>query len=231
MSTATASRRLQRAAAAERAKLERDRRRLLARQHELRDELDRLDDSVAQLDERLMLLERLAPAEAGEDRAPKPSIADPAPAAPERPAGMPLRGTAIRETAVHVLAEHPEGGRPIHYRRWYELVRAAGFEIAGKDPLAVFLTQVSRSPVVAKTLDAGLYELDRDAPSRLQRGVASLQDELRRLTDGSATAGSRDRRQRRDALLVELGREERQLEEALRAFDHDARRTPLRAAS
>jgi hypothetical protein len=49
----------------------------------------------------------------------------------------------------------------------------------------VFLTQVSRSPVVAKTLEAGVYELDRAAPVRLRREIATLQDELRRLTGSS----------------------------------------------
>ena len=56
----------------------------------------------------------------------------------------------------------------MHYREWYELLERAGHEIAGKDPLAVFLTQISRSPAVRRGARAGIYELDRGAFHRLR---------------------------------------------------------------
>jgi hypothetical protein len=32
----------------------------------------------------------------------------------------------------------------MHYRSWFELLSEAGHEVVGKDPLAVFLIQMSR---------------------------------------------------------------------------------------
>ena len=59
-------------------------------------------------------------------------------------------------------------------------MRAAGHEIAGKDPLAVFLTQLSRSPVIRKGTRAGVYELDPTAPQRLRtRSPASSRSSAR----------------------------------------------------
>jgi hypothetical protein len=57
-----------------------------------------------------------------------------------------LRGPAICRAAVQVLLDH--AGRPeaMHYRDWYELLVVAGYTVAGKDPLTVFLTQLGRSP-------------------------------------------------------------------------------------
>jgi hypothetical protein len=72
-----------------------------------------------------------------------------------------LSGPAIREVAVQVLLRQPEYIEALHYRRWYELLQEAGYEVAGKDPSAVFLTQISRSPVVRKSTESGVYELDR----------------------------------------------------------------------
>jgi hypothetical protein len=50
---------------------------------------------------------------------------------------------------------------PIHYRAWYELLLEEGVTATGKDPLATFLTQITRSPVVARVAGAsGIYQLD-----------------------------------------------------------------------
>jgi hypothetical protein len=71
-----------------------------------------------------------------------------------------LRGQRLQEIAVHVLADqHPEG-QPVHYREWYALLRAAGYTIGGKDPIATFLASVSRAPhVQAIGRRTGLYVL------------------------------------------------------------------------
>lgn len=73
-----------------------------------------------------------------------------------------LRGQKLQEVAVELLRR---GGRgEIHYRDWFELVRDAGFQIAGKDPLAAFLTQVSRAPNVESVRPrSGLYRLRQSA--------------------------------------------------------------------
>jgi hypothetical protein len=53
----------------------------------------------------------------------------------------------IRAAAVRVLLER--GGEAMHYRGLVRAGRGAGLVVAGKDPLAVFLTQLGRSPAGA----------------------------------------------------------------------------------
>lgn len=233
VSTAAVSRRLQRAAVAERAQLGRELERLRVRQDELRAELERVEATMVQIDERFTLLDRLAPVEpvvSGMEREPSIPVRAGIDGRDHPSPEAVLRGTVIRETAVRLLAERPEGDAPIHYREWFGLVEAAGFRVAGKDPLAVFLTQVKRSPVVTKALSAGVYELDRGAPARLRREIAVLQTELRRLADGDGGGEPGERRQRREAVLVELGRRERRLEEAERVLSRSGPRPALRVA-
>ena len=59
-----------------------------------------------------------------------------------------LRGQRLREVAIETLRTELGVGESIHYRDWFRLVRAAGHRVAGKDPMATFLTQVSRSDAV-----------------------------------------------------------------------------------
>ena len=48
----------------------------------------------------------------------------------------------------------------VHYREWYDLLVADGHRIAGKDPVATFLTQVSRAPEVESVgRRTGMYRL------------------------------------------------------------------------
>jgi hypothetical protein len=131
-----------------------------------------------------------------------------------------LSGPAIRETAVAVLLRQPKYIEAIHYRDWYDLLLEAGYAIAGKNSQAVFLTQITRSPVVRKSTQAGIYELDRQAPLRLRQQFDRLQADLRDLAnipvgDGDAATNSARRR----ALMVAMGQTERSLEEALRVLD------------
>lgn len=71
-----------------------------------------------------------------------------------------LRGRRLREIAVEVLAARYGPGEAIHYRAWFELLRSAGYSIAGKDPVATFLAQVSRAEQVeAVGSRTGLYVL------------------------------------------------------------------------
>ncbi len=71
-----------------------------------------------------------------------------------------LRGQRLREVAVTVLTERHGAGEPIHYRAWFQLVREQGYAIAGKDPLATFLAQVSRADEVKPVgRRSGLYLL------------------------------------------------------------------------
>lgn len=75
-----------------------------------------------------------------------------------------LRGQRLRAVAVELLACERGFGEPVHYRQWFALLRKAGHEVAGKDPLASFLAQVSRAPEVERVGErTGIYRL---RPSR-----------------------------------------------------------------
>lgn len=71
-----------------------------------------------------------------------------------------LRGQRLREVAVEVLARERGFEEPVHYRQWFALLRRAGHEVAGKDPLASFLAQVTRAPEVERVGErSGIYRL------------------------------------------------------------------------
>jgi hypothetical protein len=71
-----------------------------------------------------------------------------------------LRGRRLREIAVQILRHRRGAGAEVHYREWYEMVTGAGVRVAGKDPLATFLTQISQAPeIVSVKPRSGLYRL------------------------------------------------------------------------
>lgn len=110
----------------------------------------------------------------------------------------------------------PDTTQPIHYRGLYELLTESGFSVAGKDPPGTFLTQLSRSPAMRKTTEAGVYELDPDSPGRLRSQLANLQAELNAMTANPAPAGDlAEIRRQREAILSEMSRVEKALEEAV----------------
>lgn len=218
--TPKTSSRLVRAAVAERGELARHRERLLGRRDALRAELDQIERALGDVDERSALLDRLAPPE---HASPEGVTAESGEVA-ELPGAKVLRGTAIRETAVRLLASGSDAMRPVHYRRVYELLGEAGYAVAGKDPLATFLTQLSRSPVMRKTTEAGVYQLDPNAPDRLRRRLGDLQGELRSVTGNPSAADDlAEVRRRRERVLSEVAQVERALEEALRVLDPGGR--------
>src|SRR5262249_23197963 len=141
------------------------------------------------VDDRLAILTQLADgAPVTGARAPTTSSAAPAETDSDTPEHRTvLRGPAIREIAVQVLIAQPDHIEALHYRRWYELLQGAGYAVAGKDPVAVFLTQVSRSPVVRKATEPGMYEVDRQAPLRIRQRLERLQAELRELVAAPQT--------------------------------------------
>jgi hypothetical protein len=225
------SSRLLRAAVAERADLARHRERLIHERSRLLGELRELDEALAAVDRRLEVLAELAgePQEARPGSAPVVSAAAgngvSAPGASPDENRTVLRGPAIREAAVRVLIAQPGPIEALHYRRWYELLVETGFRIAGKDPLAVFLTQLSRSPLVRKASAPGVYEVDRQAPLRIRQRLDRLQAELREVTVGApghiATASPIELgavRARRHELDLAISQQERALEEALRVL-------------
>jgi prefoldin subunit 5 len=130
-----------------------------------------------------------------------------------------LRGAAIRAVAVRLLASRMDPLNAIHHSSWLALVEDAGFEIAGRDPRATFLTQVSRSPVVVRGSQPGMYRLDLDAPERLEKRLAELRAELAALHQGQQTIEAiSSTRERREDLIGELARVERLVLEAVESL-------------
>lgn len=71
-----------------------------------------------------------------------------------------LRGQQLQEVAVALLRQKRPAGEPVHYKVWYEMLVEAGARVAGKDPLATFLTQIARAPEVESVKPrSGLYRL------------------------------------------------------------------------
>jgi hypothetical protein len=216
------SNRLRRAAAAEQAAVGRDRERLLRKRDRLAAQVAELDDAVRAVEERLALLSTLGQAP---ETVPTPD------ATACQPAGDPgriLHGLAVRETAVRVLISNPGRIEALHYRDWYELVRQAGYAVAGSNPLAVFLTQITRSPVVRKSTQSGVYAVDCEAPQRIRQGLERLTRELREMTaTASGPIELATVRVRRRELDRAISRQERALEEALWVLSGDAQTTTL----
>lgn len=221
--TWTPSRRMQTAAAAERQRVERELARLGARERELTAELANIQAARAELEHQRDVLNHFAHGSEPE-RSPDTTV--------RRLRALPdastttndttvLRGARIRETAVRVLAAHAQPDAPVHYRDWFELLTAQGFMPTGKDPLATFLTQVGRSPVVQRTTTSGMYVLDVEVPRRARERLAHLgaklaetQERSRDLTVEEIAAA----RERRAQLTTAMQETERQLEEALRSL-------------
>lgn len=158
-----ASPRLKKAAAAEHARLERRAARVGQTRARLVQRLDQADAELADIRARQQLLGELA------GDTPAPALPAPAP-------GF-LSGPEIRRKAISVLlTEAPDMAGRIHYRQWYDLV-AARHPIRGTDPLAVFLTQITRSPIV-QGHGRGIYSIDREAPDRLREALAVARERL-----------------------------------------------------
>jgi hypothetical protein len=217
------SHRLVRAAVAEQADLIRHRERLTRERDRLACELREIGDALTATERRLEVLAELAGSPRQLGPAMPRAATETEPDDEDRPV---LRGPAIREAAVRALLARPEPVDALHYRRWYELLVEAGFRVAGKDPVAVFLTQLSRSPLVRKTSAPGVYEVDRQAPLRIRHRLERLQAELREVTVGAPGPVELGAvRARRHELDLAISQQERALEEALRVLGEDRQAT------
>jgi hypothetical protein len=63
-----------------------------------------------------------------------------------------LGGQRLERVAVRLLRERERAGEQveIHYREWFDLLRSAGHEVAGKNPLGTFLAQLNRSVAIER---------------------------------------------------------------------------------
>ncbi|HST39438.1 MAG TPA: hypothetical protein VLK58_08005 [Conexibacter sp.] len=204
-SSRSSSSRLARAAGAERMALLRERDKLTRRRDAAAQALAAVEQQLSDVEERLELIDRLVPEAANVH--PLPARGSGAGNADG------LKGAAIRSAAIAVLLARPTGAEtPIHYKEWFRALEAAGHHVAGKDPLAVFLTQISRSPVVRRTPDSGVYELDLEAPANLRARLDRLHA---RLAEQSSDRSERER------IVAEIAVTERALDEAERALPRD----------
>jgi hypothetical protein len=105
---------------------------------EARDEARLVSDSIRAIEEVAGLAPQLAMCEISEE----------------------LRGERLREVALEVLQRISADGDPIHYRIWFEALVRSGFRVSGRDPLATFLTQITRIDTVQSVgRRSGLYRL------------------------------------------------------------------------
>jgi hypothetical protein len=225
--TWTPSRRMQSAAAAEAERVERELTRLAGQEAVLVEELDAVRASIARLQTERDVLTRFADAGANgrspgtEDRRLR-VVSEDEPTAGEDSDATVLRGALIRETAVRVLAMKLGPDEPVHYRDWFALLEGQGFRLTGKDPLATFLTQLSRSPVVQRTTSPGMYVLDFEFPTkaraRLQQLRAALRETAEQVPADVSVEEIAAAREQRVSLSAEVEATERALEEALRSL-------------
>lgn len=216
-SAAKPSTRLLAAAEADRDRIERELSRIARRAEELARELQQTVELQGELKQQAALLEQLSRprqldlSDSSVDQGEEERNAEP-------PNGY-LKGARIRAVAVRLLAASEQAGQPVHYSEWFASLGRAGFGVAGRDPLATFLTQISRSPVVEKTGGPGLYRLNLETPHRLHTRLHELQQELSRLHDGQQTLEAViSIRERRGQITSEIARVERELEEAVAAL-------------
>jgi hypothetical protein len=215
------SRRLRTAATAERERLSRDLARLDDRASALQRELADLETKRSELRDQLSLLARLT---VGPDESPFLASRTPGRAGhlreiDESPATKAvLAGARIREVAVLLLASSANPTRPIHYQQWYRLFRDAGYGIDARDPVATFLTQISRSPAVRRADAPGVYALDFDASRALRARLGTLETRLATLTTAESPEELAVARKNRANLLRDIRATERDLEEALRSL-------------
>jgi vacuolar-type H+-ATPase subunit I/STV1 len=218
----TPSRRLQAAAAAEDERLGRELARLARRESELIDELGRVKAARRELEKERAVLQRLSEGvDSFSDKGRLHLVGEERDLAGRESATTEIRGARIRETAVRLLAVVSEPHEAVHYRDWFELLTSRGYRPAGKDPLATFLTQVSRSPVVQRTTSAGMYTLDRELPHQLRRQLQELRLELSEVEALHKDASVHDvttARRRRTEVAARIQATEKTLAEALRSL-------------
>lgn len=204
------SQRFTKAARAERDRLARKRSQLSKRREGLQAKVNVLDEELAAVEEEIRFLEALEGPQGDQPIEIDRSSGDSAKL---------LSGAMIRMVAVPLLLEE-HGTAPIHYRAWLELLELKGFAVAGKRPDAVFLNQVSRSPLVCSTTKAGFYVIDPAIVDRLRAKLRRQQSDLAACLSEihpDPAGFEKQRRQQRD-LGTAIARTERELDEALKVM-------------
>ena len=119
-----------------------ERRALEARIEQEREQLERMRSIVARIEERLAHDERmLGDIDSALGRAPQLRLDE---------GDVRLRGQRLEAVAIEVLETRMGSDAEVHYRQWFEMLRAEGYLVAGKEPLNTFLSQINRSQSVEK---------------------------------------------------------------------------------
>jgi predicted nuclease with TOPRIM domain len=206
------SQRFTRAARAERDRLARRRSQVSGKREELQSRLDDLDKQLEAIDVEIDALDALTPSS---EQGGEISLVEPSAEGPRQ-----LRGAAIRSIAIPCLLSE-QGTAPIHYREWLALLTREGFSVAGKRPDAVFLNQVSRSPLVRATTKAGYYVIDLDIVEDLRAQLRREQSELAELMSrapGEVGEAFDRHRTSQHELTTAIARTQRELDEAVAAI-------------
>lgn len=207
------SQRFSRAARAERNRLQRQHAQLDKKRRQWLAKTKAVEAEMAAIDKQLQVLEDLASSAAAPIEIRPVEVRDPS-------GSEKLSGAGIRAVAVPLLIRR-QGSNPIHYRDWYALLRQEGYEAAGKRPDAVFLNQVSRSPLIRSTTKSGYYILDLEAVEKLRERLRQQQTEMGHLLGDVPVDGSslETHRRRQQELTTEISRTERELREAVLAVE------------
>ncbi|MBN8869071.1 MAG: hypothetical protein J0H66_04230 [Solirubrobacterales bacterium] len=211
----TPSKRLQAAAKSERKRIEREMSRLLKQEARHKRELDKIQSMRTRLERELAAIDRFAETD-NQPGEPRLRIVEDEHA--EKPG---LSGAQIREIAVQMIVGTTHANNGIHYRTWYELVVGNGIEISGKDPVAVFLTQMSRSPVVVRAEQPGEYKIDDSFLNRVAQEIQDLDRLIDELDQSDSEATIEQIEQRRQQVKQARARRrslERSLAEATRSL-------------
>lgn len=120
---------------------------------EARGDVDRLRASVAAAEQRLLTLERLSAAAQAVALGVAPD---------DHERGVVVAGQEIARAAVECAIDH--GRSELGYREWFQLFRSDGYIIESADPLAVFLTALTRSDRVERVGErTGVYRIAEEA--------------------------------------------------------------------
>ncbi len=164
------SRRLQNAACAEIARIEKRRARIAERIAPLQAESDALNERIDLIASAAGLVRRDA-------------VSADAPCLARRIDGMVVAGRQIRIQAVRSMMRRHGLGHAAHYAQWYAAFSEDGYAIRSSDPVGTFLTQLGRSPWVRHSSQKGVYALaDEDVVAVLddqaQLAYAAVHDTL-----------------------------------------------------
>jgi hypothetical protein len=132
------------------------RKRLIQRIEEQQEELEALERVLESLSEQLSRDEyMLGEIDSALGRSPQLCLEE---------ASLRLRGQNLERVAVSVLQEERGSGAEVHYKEWFELLRARGHRVAGKQPVNTFLAQIGRSAAVERVgRRTGRYRLAKVA--------------------------------------------------------------------